>query len=152
MSDALDRDELCLRLGEAVAAVPAIDVAYLFGSRAGGTARADSDVDVAIHHAHATDGRAREQAQEELLATLAAALGRVAERIDLVDLDRASSTLAFRVIRDGRRVFERSARVRANLEARIARRYDDDEPHRRLFREAAVRVGKEMERQANGRS
>ena len=152
MSTTFDRTELCARLHDAVAAVPSIDVAYLFGSRARGNARGDSDIDLAIHYAQFADADERERCLQALLAALAAALGPLADRLDVVDIGRASSTLAFRVIRDGHRVFERGARVRVGLEARIARRYDDEEPHRRLFREAAARVGREMERRANGRS
>jgi uncharacterized protein len=139
------------RMREAAEGVPEIDIAYLFGSRAKGRARPDSDVDVAIHFAHGVGAEQRERARERFLDALAERLGALADRVDLVDLDAASSTLAFHVIRDGRRVFVRDPAARVRLEVRIARRYDDDAPRRELFVRAARRVAAAMEHR-HGRS
>lgn len=67
---------------------------YLFGSLASGTARPDSDVDLAMLPGIAVDPLARFNAANEL----ANALGR---EVDLVDLHRASTVLAKEVIRGG---------------------------------------------------
>jgi predicted nucleotidyltransferase len=91
------------------------DVAYapLFGSSSKGTARQDSDVDVAVE---LTAGAARDV---RTLGGLAARLESAAGRpVDLVLLDEAPSPLAYRVFRDGLLLVERD---HAALVARKAR-------------------------------
>jgi uncharacterized protein len=88
-------DVLHDRLRIALAGGPALRIAILFGSRARGTARADSDVDVAILPASEDLSLAEEHA-------LAADLERAAGApVDLVRLDHASAALEWRVARDG---------------------------------------------------
>ena len=127
------------RIRTALGPFPEVQVAYLFGSQATGKARADSDVDVAVSFAQGVDGARRGELTLDLLAALSKELG---ERVDLLDLGRASSAVGFRVIRDGRRVMSRDEVHRVRLEASIARRYDDERPYRELFRRAAVRAFK----------
>ncbi len=96
------------------------DVAYapLFGSSSKGTARQDSDVDVAVE---LTAGAARDV---RTLGGLAARLESAAGRpVDLVLLDEAPSPLAYRVFRDGLLLVERD---HAALVARKARVLLDD--------------------------
>jgi predicted nucleotidyltransferase len=144
--------DLLSRLREIVGGHPTIVSAYLFGSRAKGRARPDSDVDLAVDWVAGLDAAARERAERELRASLFDGLGALGDRIDLVDLGRAGATLAFRVIRDGKLLFTRDRLARARLEARIARRYDDEQPHRHLFRRAAVKAGSRWKAGAHGRS
>ncbi len=131
---------------------PGVVTAYLFGSRATGRARADSDIDLAVDWDPELDADARMSAEDALRAGLADALGALGERIDLVDLRRAGATLGFRVIRDGKLILSRDPRAKVSLEARIARRYDDEAPYRRLFRQAAIAAGRRLEAGAHGRS
>jgi predicted nucleotidyltransferase len=90
------------RVRRAVAGTPGIRVAYLFGSHVTGRARPDSDLDLAVQCDAALDPAARAGVELDLVATLTAELGPLGERVDIVDLDRASSALGFRAIREGR--------------------------------------------------
>jgi predicted nucleotidyltransferase len=139
------------RARRAVARIPGVRVAYLFGSHVTGRARPDSDLDLAVQYDAALDPAARAGVELDLVATLTAELGPLGERADIVDLDRASSTLGFRAICEGRPVLARDPAERVRLEARIARRYDDDAPRRELIRQAAVRAGRRMGAEITGR-
>jgi predicted nucleotidyltransferase len=112
-------------------------VAWVFGSRVQGTATDRSDLDVAVVFPHDLDDPAREGARRRIVAALTDAMGGVGERADVVDVDRASSSVAFRAIREGRRALARTEGERVAAEVRIARRYDDDAPRRELYRKAA---------------
>lgn len=135
-----------------LAARPGVVVAYVFGSRAGGRPRPDSDLDLAIAWDPELRSEERERAEQALRADLAEALGSLGERADLLDLRRAGSTVAFRAVRDGRLVALRDRSAKIELEAWIARRYDDEAPYRELFRRAAQRAGRRLGEQARGGS
>lgn len=101
------------------------DVAYalLFGSGARGTARADSDADVAIE---LRPGAARDvRALGGLAARLESASGRP---IDLVLLDEAPVSLAYRIFRDGRSLVERDRGALVARKARVLLEYLDWKP------------------------
>ena len=92
-----------------------VAVAYLFGSRADGTASATSDHDIAVLFTApepALDVTAR------LGADLATALGTA---VDVVDLDRATLELRGRVAERSRLVYsaDEARRVRFEVDARI---------------------------------
>ncbi|MER5674179.1 type VII toxin-antitoxin system MntA family adenylyltransferase antitoxin [Pseudonocardia alni] len=91
-----------------------VAVAYLFGSRATGTARPASDHDVAVLFA----GEPAPVATELLAADLAALLG---TGVDVVDLGRADLELRGRVAESGRLLFsaDEVARVRFEVDARM---------------------------------
>jgi predicted nucleotidyltransferase len=94
MADGVTADELA-----AIAPRhPALDLLVLFGSRARGDARPDSDWDFAYLAGGSLDALA-------LRADLADALG--TDALDLVNLDRAGGLLRFRAARDGTALFER---------------------------------------------
>jgi predicted nucleotidyltransferase len=76
-----------------------LDVMVVFGSRARGEAHPGSDWDIGYLSSGAID-------VGSLLGEIAEIAG--TDRLDLVDLDRASGLLRFRAARDGRLVFERS--------------------------------------------
>ena len=84
-------------------AVPGLEAAYVFGSRADGTARPDSDLDLAVLAARPMDPVERFALQEQI----AAALG-----LD-VDLRSASTVMRAEVLRTGRVVLEADATARA---------------------------------------
>src|SRR6266536_2210117 len=97
----------------ALAAEPDVAYALLFGSRARGTERSESDVDVAVE---LVPSAARDvRALGGLAARLTSAAGRP---VALVLLDEAPPSLAYRIFRDGRVIIERD---RARLVARKAR-------------------------------
>jgi predicted nucleotidyltransferase len=100
-------------LRRALEAEPEVINAVLFGSRARGSARPDSDVDVAVELAA---GAARDAlGLGGLAARLESAVGRP---ISMVLLDEAPPPLAYRIFRDGRVLIERD---RAALVARKTR-------------------------------
>ncbi len=132
--------------------IASIRVAWLFGSRSKGTARADSDIDIAVAFAHDLDDRAREDARRDIVDALTDALGRLGERVDVVDLDRCDSAIGFAAIRHGQRLFARSERDRIEAEVSVCKRHADDEPRRQLFRAAAIEAARRMGEARGGRA
>jgi predicted nucleotidyltransferase len=100
---------------DAVLAAHDVTVAYLFGSRAEGRARPDSDHDVAVLFGR--DDLPLD-ATERLAADLAAVLG---TRVDVVDLARAGLELRGRVAEAGRLLYsaDDAVRVRFEVDARM---------------------------------
>jgi len=96
------------RISVAVAETPSVLFATLFGSRAAGRARADSDWDLAIYLDDTLDPRERERIRSRLIATLEPGI-----RVDVVILNDAPALLARRAL-DGERivVHDRRAWVR----------------------------------------
>jgi predicted nucleotidyltransferase len=90
--------------------IPGCVAIYLFGSHASGTARPDSDVDLAVL-APAPLG---DEERWHLAQTLAVALGR---DVDLVDLRRASSVMRVQVLESGKLLFESDSTQRQEFEA-----------------------------------
>lgn len=107
---------------------PFVASAYLFGSRAAGTAHRDSDVDVGVLlDRNLLPTRAeRSRAAIELGSELIAATHH--NRVDVVVLNDVSPELAMRVLEDGKRVFCRDPETdfRFRLETRL--RYIDLRP------------------------
>jgi predicted nucleotidyltransferase len=110
-------------LRRTVAAEPDVAYALLFGSRARGTARSASDVDVAVE---LVAGAARDvRALGGLAARLSSAAGRP---VDLVLLDEAPPALAYRIFRDGRLIAERDHGAFVARKARVLLDYLDFKP------------------------
>lgn len=84
-------------LREAACATGGLELLLLFGSRARGDAGAASDWDFGYQATAALDVAA-------LLATIVELVG--SDRIDLVDLRRASGLLRYRAARDGQPLYE----------------------------------------------
>ena len=115
--------QLLARLAGALSPREEILEAYLFGSRARGQARRDSDVDVAVY---VDETRARDGVwgyQAELTTDLMVALG--TNDVDVVVLNRASIVLYHRVLRDGVRVFSRDLRATTTRAGQALSRYFD---------------------------
>ena len=148
----MQNEALLAKAGAALEAVPAVRVAYVFGSRVSGRARPRSDLDVAVLYDPRLDADGRETARRDVLAALTDAFGRLGELADIVDLGSSGAAVAFRAIRDGRCVLARERAERVRLEARLARRYDDEAPRRALIRRAATRAATEMGAGLPGRS
>lgn len=107
-----------------------VAAAFLFGSRGRGTARPDSDVDIAVLMEHdAPDDVMRPVTFTNELMRL---LGR--EDIDVVVLNSASPLLKHRVIRDGYVLFRTSNTVLAEFGIRVMAEYEDTRPLRELQR------------------
>ena len=107
-------------LRRALEAEPDVANALLFGSHARGTARPDSDVDVALE---LTAGAARDVRS---LGGLAARLeSTVGCPVGLTLLDEAPAPLAYRIFRDGRLLVERDHAMLVTRKARAILDYLD---------------------------
>ncbi len=95
-----------------------LEALLIFGSEARGTARADSDVDLAALFRSPPDVVALLEAG----ADVERLLGR---SVDLVDLAAASPILATQVLRDGRCLFGAGSRALAEFTAILPSRYAD---------------------------
>ena len=103
---------------------------YLFGSVARGEARADSDVDVGVLFEQEPPATL-DAPQFAVEAELERRFGRA---VQVVALNRASSDLVHRVLRDGRLVLDRDPAARTRFEVRSRNEYFDMAPIRRLYR------------------
>lgn len=81
--------------------MPAIKGIYLFGSRAEGRARPDSDVDIAflVEWGHSPTAMQRWEWSTELSALLQV------EAVDLVDLQEANTDFRFVIVSTGQRIY-----------------------------------------------
>jgi len=116
-----------------------LDALWLFGSRAGGAARVDSDVDLAGLFR-------RTPSQLELFAAQAELAEKLGVEVDLIDLDRASPILAIQVLKHGRLLIDRDSRRRVAFVVRTISMYEDLKIDRREAEQALFR------RIAHGRS
>ncbi len=109
---------------------PGISVLVVFGSRARGTHRPDSDLDVAVLPA-SPDSRARRHLQ----ADVAVALADLAPegRVDVVLLDEADAVLRQRILETGRVLLNRDNEAWKELRVCTVREYGDGEWARRLW-------------------
>lgn len=110
-----------------LAAEPGVGLAILFGSRARGNARPDSDADLAV----LGDGID--------VVSIAAALERATGlSVDVVQLDGAPYPLLLEVLRDGVLVFEREPGAYARFVSRALAELETDLPNLRLMQRAFV--------------
>lgn len=111
---------------------PEVAAALLFGSRARGEARPQSDVDLAVllTPEAASTGVSRSQMLAELMNLAPPQL-----RVDLAFLNDASPLLQHRVLRDGIVLFVRDNRALARFTIRAMQRYEDTRRLRRLQHE-----------------
>jgi predicted nucleotidyltransferase len=96
-----------------------IRFAYLFGSRATGTATEHSDADVAIMPSATLSLRERAR----LATQLTAALG--VPDVDLLSLDRARLELRGRVVQEGKLIYSSDEPARVAFEVRTRSAYFD---------------------------
>lgn len=126
-------DEQILRAAEEI---PGISVLAVFGSRARGTHRPDSDLDVAVLPENGDP-----QIRRRLQVRVAVALADLAPegQVDVVILDEATDVLRQRVMETGRVLICRDPEAWKELRVRTMREYGDREWARRLFRQAQRR-------------
>jgi predicted nucleotidyltransferase len=118
-------------LSRALAGMGDVRLAFLFGSRARGRARADSDFDVAV----LLDEAAARADRGETIRRLAGRLGSVVSSalLDLVVLNDAPALLRQRVLRDGVLLHQRSPEERVRFAIRTLREYQDGQIRRERF-------------------
>jgi predicted nucleotidyltransferase len=122
-------------LQKALADDPRIAYALLFGSCERGTARSDSDVDLALGLAEGVALPAHERG--DLCARLETAAGRP---VGLVLLSEAPPGLAYRIFRDGRVIVERDRSALVERRARAILEYLDYQPFEELFTRGVLRA------------
>ncbi len=115
-----------------------LDTLWLYGSQAEGTARADSDVDLAAIFRRRPEGLEIFDARTELEELLC-------RDVDLVDLDQAPPILAMQILKHGRLLVDRNPSRRHEAFSRILSLYEDvkilrRESERALFER--MRVGR----------
>ena len=110
-------------IGDALADVPHVVFALVFGSHARGTAHAGSDVDVALDF-----GRGRRPGAYELGAIVSRLEAAADRNVDVVVLDDAPPGLAYRVFRDGVTVLVRDRSALVERKARAILEYLDFQP------------------------
>lgn len=109
-----------------------LDVLWLFGSRASGAVREDSDVDLAALFRRSPSALELLEAQVDLGAELGV-------EVDLIDLDRASPILAMQVLKHGKLLVDRSLRRRTDFIVRTVSMYEDLKIVRREAEQALFR-------------
>jgi uncharacterized protein len=110
--------------------------AWLFGSRARGTARPTSDLDVAILFSE-DPPRTLAGLHLDLADRLTGEVGRA---VDLVVLNRAPVDLVHRVLRDGILLLEHDRSARIRFEVRARNEYFDLLPHLLRYRRGGHRA------------
>ena len=110
-------------IGDALADVPQVAFALVFGSRARGTAHAASDIDVALDFA-----RGRRPGAYEIGAIVSRLEAAAGQSVDVIVLDDAPPGLAYRVFRDGVTVFVRDRSALVERKTRAILQYLDFQP------------------------
>ncbi|WP_027852251.1 type VII toxin-antitoxin system MntA family adenylyltransferase antitoxin [Marinobacterium litorale] len=114
---------------------PNVCILWLYGSRAKGTAQADSDYDLAVAFNRFPDDAWEKRLQPELLAQRwQDALPKDSKPISVVDINHIPLTLAYSVISSGKVLLAKDTLRLAREENRISSMWElDHEYHKRIF-------------------
>ena len=126
-----DLDDRMDALVRAWSGDPDLAAIYLFGSRAGATARPRSDVDLAVVLREELGTDARWRKRLDLLTDACQRLG--TEAVDLVVLEDAPAPLGHRVLKRGRLLSDTQPRRRVTVAERILTQYLDEAYLRRVL-------------------
>ena len=102
-----------------------VELCYLYGSRARGQGRADSDYDLAVRFAAQPTNDVRDRSLGEFSEALARQLSVPESRVDVHDLDEMPLALQFRVLRDGVRLWESPEGAHNEFYVRVMGEYLD---------------------------
>ena len=117
------KNALARELRHALAGYDNLVCAYLFGSEAKGRAGSLSDIDIAVLMEPNPD---IDNEKTEIESSLCNILGR--SDVDLIVLNEAPFTLAYRVLRDGIVLTVRNPRAKENFEVMTIMNYLDFQP------------------------
>lgn len=129
------QEHVLARVQEFLASQDQVLVAYLFGSQAQGTPGPMSDYDLGLLVRSPTP-----QLRYRLICELACILN--TDRIDLVFINQVPIELAYVIIAQGQRIYERDPGVRVEAEARILSQYADYVPVLRAQRSEILKGGR----------
>jgi len=116
--------------------IPEVELIYLFGSQADGTARPDSDIDLAFKSRVKIDPVDCYRSAQEIAA-------RVNRDVDLVDLDQAGALLAKEIVMKGELLLGHHI-VADTYAVRAMREYQDHKMRvADIEREILARIGSE---------
>lgn len=106
-----------------------VGLVYLHGSRTGSRARTDSDIDLAVMFTRRPDSGRIAKIHPRLYDLFAAefSVGKTGD-VDIAYLQDASLAFQFRVIAEGRLLFELDPGVRADYEESVIKQYLDFRP------------------------
>ena len=113
--------------------VPDVDAVWLFGSRARGDARPNSDVDVAVLFARGLAVEAATFRRGRLMDELSA---RLRLPVDVVDVERVQPRLFAALYRDAQLLLERDRQHRVDAVARQYALWHDMQAHEDLRRQS----------------
>ena len=123
-------DDLTAAVSQAVADLDGVATVYLFGSRAKGTARPNSDYDFAVLFNAGVEPLARLNAVGEIQSRLARHFN---APTDVVDLNGSPDILASQVLKYGQPMVCCDERARVHFEVAARRRILDFEPYRGFY-------------------
>lgn len=124
------------RVAQLAGSQPGISALMIFGSRAAGSPRPDSDLDVGVLP-DSSDPQARRRLQSQLAVALADLAP--AGRVDVVLMDEAPDLLRQRILETGRVLICRDPAAFQDLRVRTMREHGDREWVRRMMRSAQRR-------------
>jgi len=127
-------EKLSAILPQLLRAFPAIEILYLFGSQASGSAVRGSDIDVGVV---VEEGVLRHDPLLDLKVALFLE-DRLAEAVDVVILNRSSVILQHEVVRTGKRLYEASAQQRRSYELANFKAYTDVRHYQRRRQKGAL--------------
>jgi predicted nucleotidyltransferase len=145
-------EELRKRLADVVAEFKKreeISAFYLFGSYAAGCPRTTSDVDVAILLSNIMNREIALDKRLSLMAEIAMIIG--TDNLDVLILNEAPASLAFRVLKDGQLLYLKKGAEKqlVRFKAQIFDRYCDYQPVQQFF--SAALAGRIKEGSFGGR-
>lgn len=138
------------QLRDSVTGIPNLAILVLFGSRARGCERPDSDLDIAILPAADAPDEASTRLHLQLEVIKALADLAPDGRVDTVFLDEAPAALRQKVMEHGRMILCRDEAAWKRLRVATMKEYGDQEWARRIYRRALKK--RLLEGRPNGRS
>jgi predicted nucleotidyltransferase len=115
-----------------------IGIVYVFGSRAQGLAKKDSDIDIGIVFSESVENTNLLLIYEKLYSLFLTANRKQKGEIDIVFLQSASLALQFNAIKYGKVVYEISSKFKASYEEKIMLLHSDFEPLAKEFDEMVL--------------